>query len=203
MNSFAFKREPLRDTPATSYSSTTFNIERIPSKYNGYQLAITGFLAPGWTGRLTAGLAQQRIGIVRGEAERTSASNWRSSFELKAAPFAKDPAGIDYAALAALEVGGDRKTNRIELLDFTLEPPSRHNGSLYIEVKGVDRLGFLGDLLDYFSMRCLFPVKMTIETVGEAAVDCFWLKGVGGAVPSDSITDSIRENLAQLVAASR
>ena len=203
MNSFALKRDSLGDTPPIGFSHTTFNIEPIPAKHNGYKLDITGFLAPGWTGRLTAGLAQQRIGIVRVEAEKTTVSNWRSSFELKSAPFAKDPLSVDYVALAATELTGDRKAGKIELLDFVLEPPRRHDGSLYVELRGVDRLGFLGDILDYFSMRCLFPVKMTIETIGETAVDRFWLKGVGGAVPSDSITESIKENFGQLLTAAR
>ena len=80
-----------------------------------------------------------------------------------------------------------------------MEPSSRHDGSLYIEIRGVDRLGFLGDLLDYFSMRCLFPVKMTVETVGDAALDRFWLRGVGGSTPSEAISAAIRENLEKLL----
>jgi hypothetical protein len=157
-----------------------------------------GFLMPGWAGRLTANLAQQRIGISSGEAEKVTLSAWHASFELKAAPFAKDPLSLDYAALASAESSNDQSA-AIALLDFRMEPCSRHEGSLFLELKGMDRLGFLGDLLDYFSMRCLFPVKMTIETVGETAVDRFWLKGVGGSRPSDSIAEAVQENLARLL----
>ena len=199
MNNLAVKRESMTDNRAAGFAPAGFNIEPIAARPNAYRLDITGFLAPGWTGRLTAGLAQHRVGIVRGEAEKVTASNWRSNFELKTAPFAKDPLGIDYLLLAGTELPYDRNAGKIALLEFVMEPCSRHQGSLYIQIKGVDRLGFLGDLLDYFSMRCLFPIKMTIETVGDTAVDRFWLRGVGGSVPSESITASIKENLEQLL----
>ena len=203
MNSLALKMESLNDNAAAGFQHAGFNIKPIHAKPNAYQLGISGFLAPGWTGRLAAGLAQHRVGIVRGEAEKVTASNWRSDFELKSAPFAKDPLSIDYLHLAGTELPYDRNVGRIALLDFLLEPCIRHEGSLYIQVKGVDRLGFLGDLLDYFSMRCLFPVKMTIDTVADTAMDRFWLRGIGGSIPSDSITASIRENLEQLLIAAR
>jgi len=199
MKSFALQRDGIADTFSAGSNNVGFDIKAIPGKPNAYELTMKGFLAPGWTGRLTAGLAQHRIGIVSGQAEKVTASAWHSSFELKSAPFAKDPLSIDYVALAATELPYDRSAGKIALLDFAMEHSSRHDGSLYIEVRGVDRLGFLGDLLDYFSMRCLFPVKMSVETVADTALDRFWLRGVGGSKPSESITLAIKENLEKLL----
>lgn len=202
MISLALKRPSTTDVPP-SVNNAGFTIEPIPSKPSAYRLEMYGFLSPGWSGRLAAALAQHRIEIVRGQAEKVSASSWRSSFELKAAPFATKPLGLDYMKLANTEPQTGRDVPRISLQSFTTEPISRHEGSLYVEIKAVDRLGFLGDLLDYFSMRCLFPVKMAIDTQDGTAIDRFWLRGVGGSVPSDTIMASIRENLEQLVGASR
>lgn len=199
MNFFAAKRETTNDIRTAGLANVDFKVNRIETKPNTYQLTIAGFMAPGWTGRLTAALAQHRIGIVRGKAEKVSTSSWDSTFELKSAPFAKDPLSIDYIALADTELPYDRNAEKIALLEYAMEPCSRHGGSLFIEIRGVDRLGFLGDLLDYFSMRCLFPIKMSVETVGDIAVDRFWLRGVGGSKPSDSIYDAIKENLQQLL----
>jgi hypothetical protein len=196
MNSFAAERN-ANFTSSGVDAGIGFDI-RPTGKHGTFELVMKGFLMPGWAGRLTANLAQQRIGIISGQAEKVTMSAWHSSFELKAAPFAKDPLAIDYVALAAAEPSSTLSA-AIELLDFSMEPCSGHDGSLYLELKGMDRLGFLGDLLDYFSMRCLFPVKMTVETVGEAAVDRFWLKGVGGSRPSDAITEAVRENLERLL----
>jgi hypothetical protein len=195
----ALPREGSNSYPANGMDNVGFEIKAIASKPNSYELVIKGFLAPGWTGRLTAGLAQQRIGIVRGEAEKVTASAWHSRFELKSASFARDPLTIDYIALAATELPYDRNSGKIALLDFAMEPCSKHDGSLYLKIRGVDRLGFLGDLLDYFSMRCLFPVKMTVETVADTALDRFWLRGVGGSQPSESIAEAIKENLDRLL----
>lgn len=197
MNSFAAERkgEPF----AAAHVDTGIGFEiKAAGRPNSFGLVMKGFLMPGWAGRLTANLAQQRIGIISGQAEKVTMSAWHASFELKAAPFAKDPLSLDYVALASTESSNDHSA-AIALLDFQMEPCDRHEGSLYLELKGMDRLGFLGDLLDYFSMRCLFPVKMTIETVGETALDRFWLKGVGGSRPSESIAEAVQENLARLL----
>lgn len=196
MNGLATKMS-MTDTPLAGWNETGCSIEPIAAEPGAYRLEISGFLAPGWSGRLAAGLAEHRVGIVRGSAEKINASSWRSSFELKSAPFAGTPQGLDFLKLANTE--SNHKAASIELVSFSVEPTSRHDGSLFIELQGVDRLGFLGDLLDYFSMRCLFPVKMTIDTRGNMALDRFWLRGVGGSVPSDAISDAIKKNLEQLL----
>lgn len=172
-----------------------------PSTYlsNEYTLALEGFLSPGWTGRLTAGLAEHRISISTGQAEKVSAYAWQASFRLKAAPGTSDPLSIDYVALANTQPS-HQSAAPIVLRDYRMEPATRHQGSLYLEIRGADRLGFLGDLLDFFSMRCLFPVKMQVETVGDTALDKFWFRGVGGTVPSESVAQTIEENLRRLVA---
>lgn len=190
--------ESTTDTPS---HRPGFTIEPIPSRANAFRLEMTGFLSPGWSGRLAASLAEHRIEIVRGQAEKVSASSWRSSFELKSAPFAKNPAGLDFLHLAAQEPSAGRIVPAISLLSVNVEPTAKHEGSLLVEIKGKDRLGFLADLLDYFSMRCLFPVKMTIDTEHDTAIDRFWLRGVGGSIPSEAISSSIKESLEQMLAA--
>ncbi|WP_224956491.1 hypothetical protein [Geomonas subterranea] len=198
MNSLATMRRSTTDTLHAGFQEPGFAIEPIPGHPGAYRLEMSGFLAPGWSGRLAAGLSDHRVGIVRGSAEKINASSWRSGFELKSAPFAGNPEGIDFLRLATAE--SNHKAARIELLSFTMEPTTYHNGSLFVEIKGMDRLGFLGDLLDYFSMRCLFPVKMTIDTQGATAVDRFWLRGLGGSVPSVAISNAMKRNLEQLLA---
>jgi hypothetical protein len=169
-----------------------------PLHPNQYLLELGGFLSPGWTGRLTAGLAEQHIAILTGEAEKISSYAWQSTLLLKAAP-SVDPDAIDFVALATTEVNRHGSGAPLVLRDFNLDFGNRHQDSLYLEIRGVDRLGFLGDLLDFFSMRCLFPVKMKVETLGDSAVDRFWLRGMGGSVPSDAIATGLKESLARLI----
>jgi hypothetical protein len=200
MSNLALNRKALSEEAFSgAINAAGFDITALANKADGYDLTIKGFMAPGWTGRLTAALAEHRIGIVRGKAEKVTMSAWHSNFELKSPAPLANPLNIDYIALAGKELPSDRKIEKIALVEYVMEPANRHGGSLYVEVTGVDRLGFLGDLLDYFSMRCLFPVKMSVETVAGMAVDRFWLRGIGGSVPSEAITGAVRDNLESLL----
>lgn len=192
----------LNDTSETfigGLRDVSFDIAPSTLQPGDYTLTLKGFLSPGWLGRLAASLAQHRIGIVNGAAEKVTPYAWQASFKLKAARPTCDPLSLDYVALANTEPS-HHALAPIVLRDLKIEPCARHQGSLYIEIRGADRLGFLGDLLDFFSMRCLFPVKMKVETLGDTAADRFWLRGVGGSVPSDSLAQTIGENLEKMVA---
>jgi len=171
------------------------HIERSHLRPNSYHLTLRGYLTTGWTGRLASGLARHRISIVRGEAQRDASHVWRSTLEVATTSALQQPFGIDYVALAQQEVASHHTGVPVAISDFLLESPARHDGSLYVEVRAQDRLGFLGDLLDYFSFKCLFPVKMRIETHGTSVSDVFWLRGMGGTVPSDSLYLGIRQDL--------
>lgn len=199
MFNFSAQKDTSNDNLSAALRDVSVEITASPVQPSEYTLVLKGFLSPGWIGRLTAGLAQHRISILWGEAEKVSAYAWHATFRLKSAQAATAPLTIDYVWLANNECAKDRARAPIALSDFRIEPGNRHQGSLYLEIKGVDRIGFLGDLLDYFSSRCLFPVKMKVETKGDAAVDKFWLRGVGGSIPSESVASAMRENLDRLV----
>jgi hypothetical protein len=199
MNGLASARKIVDDGTTGGALNSGHEIARTGGADNLYELKLGGFLMPGWAGRLTAGLAQHGVSIIRGEAEKVTLTTWSSKFQLQFPRFGVDPLSLDYSALAKTELAQDRPTGKISLLEYAMQPTQQHDGSLYLEIRGVDRVGFLGDLLDYFSMRCLFPVKMSVETVQNTALDRFWLKGVGGSRPSDSIALAIKENLDRLL----
>jgi hypothetical protein len=199
MNGMALGRKVVDSGTAGGLMSAGHEIARTGGGDNVYELKLNGFLMPGWAGRLTAGLAQHGFSIITGEAEKVTLTAWSSKFQLQFPRFGVDPLSLDYSALTKTELAHDRPTGKISLLEYAIQPTQQHEGSLYLEIRGVDRVGFLGDLLDYFSMRCLFPVKMTVETVQNTALDRFWLKGVGGSLPSDSIALAIKENLDRLL----
>jgi hypothetical protein len=182
---------------SASFREISCTLTPRPLHPNEYLLELGGFLSPGWSGRLTAGLAEKRIAILTGDAEKVSSYAWQSTLLLKAAP-SVDPDSIDFVALASTEVTRHGSGAPLVLRDFNMDY-GRHQDSLYLEIRGVDRLGFLGDLLDFFSMRCLFPVKMKVETQGDSAVDRFWLRGMGGSTPSDAIATALKESLARLI----
>ena len=71
----------------------------------------------------------------------------------------------------------------IEIESFAIEDDEK-TGALLLEVKGADRIGFLGSLLDRLAGLALFPEDMTIETQDGLALDRFALKALGGHTPS-------------------
>lgn len=182
-----------QDTEATkqgSWKDASFQLQQRGT--DRYQLTMDGYLTTGWMGRLAAGLVRSRLGIIGGEAEKISATTWHASFEISRHPLAPEPFGIDFLACANEEQAAV-PAGSITLHDFVVEPSSRHGGCLYVEVTGLDRLGFLDALLAGFSMNCLFPVQMTIDTVGNEVFDRFWLKGMAGSRPSEPATLALRQ----------
>jgi UTP:GlnB (protein PII) uridylyltransferase len=59
--------------------------------------------------------------------------------------------------------------------------------SLFLEVRGPDRLGFLGSLLHALAGLELSPREMLITTRDGEAFDRFFLKTTSGAVPSPEV----------------
>ncbi|UFS70546.1 hypothetical protein LPW11_22090 [Geomonas sp. RF6] len=189
---------PLESTTPLMHGEAHSRLERVRLRPNSYSLTLRGYLTTGWAGRLASGLAQHGISIVRGEAERDSSHVWHSSLEITCTSPGEQPFGIDYVALAQKELRAHHKGKGIELKDFRLEPPARHGGSIYLEIKAEDRIGFLGDLFDYLSFKCLFPVRMTIETLGTTVSDRLLLRGVAGSIPSDSVYHGLTRDLEAL-----
>ena len=72
---------------------------------------------------------------------------------------------------------------------------------LYLEVRGPDRLGFLGSLLRSLARLALSPREMLITTREGEAFDRFFLKTLSGAVPSDEVRRMLESRLHSALAA--
>lgn len=159
-----------------------------------YKLEIIGRLAPGWIARLSTGLANYSINVIRFKAMKIAASDWSADLELDFSASQYLPANIDYMSLAK-----DTKTppsvESVKLSTFVVEKSPKHGGSLYIELTGSDRIGFLASLVNMFGMYSLNPVEALIETIDNRVYDRFWLKGLGGSTPSDSAISAVSDKL--------
>lgn len=160
------------------------------------QVRVWGRFLPGWLSGFTAGLADQKIGIVRGAAKKTSPSIWFAGFEIDAP--AESAARIDYLALTQKRAAPRAPTAiRLEGFHMDLE---EENGALYVEVRGEDQVGFLDALLRRFALFSLFPAELVVETVGGRVFDRLWLKGIGGLSPSAATIGTLRSELKALCA---
>lgn len=165
-----------------------------------FELKIWGRMPYDWVVNLSAGIAGAGVSIERGAARKVSASIWEGKFELKPVAFGAEPEKIDY--LRHLRAAGAQVDGgALSIDDFSLLLPSGPGGALNLEIRAKDQTGFLGAFLNRLSFFTLFPEEMLIETTGAKVFDRFWLKGVGGQIPSEAVVTVLRRNLEGLRAA--
>jgi hypothetical protein len=168
-------------------------VEKDPSGLSTVRL--WGRLPPGWLGALSLGLARAGVGVVRGRAQRTARGRWEAELMVKAEG-ELDPAALDYLGLA---LGVERMGTPVPIAiqEFsTWRDPAR--GALWLDLRGPDRVGFLGSLLDRLAGLALFPEEMLIETRGPIAVDRLALKSLGGLPPSAEVQAALGALLGDL-----
>jgi hypothetical protein len=159
-----------------------FEVRRIAR--DRHLLALWGQLGPRWADPLCRGLARAGLGIRRGFAVRQQpdpASGWRARFEIERESSSTDPVLLDYLDLLAR--GRTPSRTPIRLSQYGLSESSAHGGSLFLEVRGPDHIGFLGAILERLSFLSLSPVEMRIETLADGVHDQFWLRTRDGEIP--------------------
>lgn len=151
-----------------------------------WSVRIWGNLGPFWADAFALGLSSVQISIQRGFARQDGAGRWIADFLLAPGPDAPDPSSLDFLALAfGAPSAGDGAP--IVLTHYALDGGPDVGPALYLEVRGPDRLGFLGSLLRSLARLGLSPREMLITTRDGEAFDRFFLKTVSGAIPSEDV----------------
>ena len=96
---------------------------------------------------LCRGLARAGLSIRRGFAVRqrgaaTPASGWRARFEIERESTSTDPGAARLPRAAGPRAHAEPHADRAP--EYDLSESSAHGGSLFLEVRGPDHLGFLG-----------------------------------------------------------
>ena len=168
----------------TAASDTTGILWDVTPQPSGTSLLkLSGDLKPGWLGKLSSYLSEEKINIIRGAGQKCGPLCWDTTFEIE-----KTNSSIDmhsgFNPLPAL-LASPRQVQipAIRLTDLAIEPSTDHGGSIFAEISGTDCIGFLYGILRNFSFYSLFPTKFEISTRGSMAFDRFWLKGIGASTP--------------------
>jgi hypothetical protein len=148
-----------------------------------YSVRLSGPLPPLWADHLTRGLSELGISVLNGFARRTSGGAWGVEFLVVPMPGAADPAAVDYVGLSRREPASEPPPIAVD--SSTLDGSPEHAGLLYVEVRGPDRLGFLGGLLRLMAEQGLAPREMWIATWDGQAFDRFLLGAPDGRRPPD------------------
>ena len=167
-----------------------------------WSVRIWGTLGPFWADAFSLGLADAGISILRGFARQDGAGRWIADFVLSPGTASPAPSSLDFLFLAsrppAVRDGGP-----IVLSAYALDGGPDVGPSLYLEVRGPDRLGFLGSLLRALARLELSPREMLITTRDGEAFDRFYLKTLTGGIPSDDVRRALEDRLAAAVRACR
>jgi hypothetical protein len=140
-----------------------------------YTLRLEGAFADGWCGRLSVGLSRASLSVVRGFARRIDGGDWVSEFHLLSQDGLSDPRTLDPLALANAEAPPGPPV-AITLDSYYVDGSPESGPYVFLEVRGPDRVGFLGSLLERLRDIWLFPDQMSVETWAGQARDTFYLR---------------------------
>jgi len=161
-------------------------------------LQLWGRLRPSWSGSLAEGLADAGLSLISGFARKIGPMRWLAEFELDGRAATQDPLALDYLELSARsQTSSDRRP--IALHSYAVASSEKHGGSLYLEITGSDRVGFLGSLLTGFAFLSLFPEEMRIATHAGTVHDRFFLTGIGRTAPKAQAREGLESWLRTLV----
>ena len=166
-----------------------------------WAVRIWGTLGPFWTDAFSLGLSEAGISIVRAFARQDDAGRWIADFVLAPGAHSPAPSTIDFLALAS-GLPRTSAAGAIVLSHYALDGGPDIGPSLYLEVRGPDRLGFLGSLLHALAGLDLSPREMLISTRDGEAFDRLFLKTTSGALPSAEVRRRLEDTLEAAVAAS-
>lgn len=182
-------------TAGSGTERSGFRVE--PHSDGGHRLHVTGKLPIDWVGNLACGLSRNGVSITHGKVFREGAMSWHGHIALKRAATGTPPERIDYQQL--VRSAAERPDAAVWLDSFQLRQTSEQGGTLFLEIEGEDQHGFLGIFLDRLSFYSLFPAHLEIETFGGRIHDRFWLQGVGGTQPTETIARALRRALEKMV----
>ena len=144
---------------------------------------LSGELPPGWCANLTSALSRRNISIVRGFAKRIVDQRWIAEFQVQ--PAAESGTGLsdtDYLTLAWSPPSPAPPAD-VALDSYYVDGSPEAGQYLFLEVHGLDRIGFLASLLDRLATQLLLPEQISLETWEGRALDCFHLKAAEGGPP--------------------
>jgi hypothetical protein len=159
-----------------------------------WSVRIWGALGPFWADAFSLGLSDLGISIRRGFARQDGEGRWIADFVLAPGPASPAPSTLDFIDLASRPITA-RDAGPLVLSHYALDGGPDVGPSLFLEVRGPDRLGFLGSLLHALAGLELSPREMLITTREGEALDRLFLKTTGGAVPSQEVRHALEEAL--------
>jgi hypothetical protein len=148
-----------------------------------HSVQLWGPLPALWADRFTRGLSHLGISILNGFARQEASGSWGAEFLVMPMPGGANPETLDYTALTEALPPPDAPSLLLDA--FHIDNSPERGGFVYLEVRGPDRVGFLGSLLRILGEQGLVPREMWVATRYGEACDRFLLTAPDGRSPAD------------------
>jgi hypothetical protein len=195
----------MRPLPATAAERTTTvktvledSLVRFPASGDapGYHVAeqsatlfsirLWGRLDHGWAGNFSLGLALTGFNIMAGFARRNQTDRWVVEFLVSPTEQAPPPSLVDFLSLSRVS-HPEAHPGSVELTSYALDSSPDQGAAMFLEVRGPDRIGFLGSILRSLSGLGVAPTQMTLGTRDGEVSDRFLLRAIGADVPREDL----------------
>jgi hypothetical protein len=142
-----------------------------------FSIRLWGRLEAQWAGNLSLGLSWAGFDIMAGFARRNRTDRW--VVELLVSPTEKAPSPhlVDFLALSRA-AHPEAHPGPVELTSYALDGSPDQGAAFFLEVRGPDRIGFLGSFLRSLSEVGLSPTQMALGTRDGEVSDRFLLRPV-------------------------
>jgi hypothetical protein len=184
--------------PFSAGASPGFAVTHLTQAH--WSVRIWGTLGPFWAGAFSLGLSDMGISIRRGFARQHGDGRWIADFVLAPGAGAPAPSALDFLELASRPTSA-RDGGSLVLSHYSLDGGPDVGPLLYLEVRGPDRIGFLGSVLHALARLELSPREMQITTRDGEAHDRLFLKTTAGTVPSIGVRGVLETTLDEAVRA--
>ena len=161
--------------------------------HNLFSVRLWGPLHPLWADRFTRGLANVGVSILNGVARLQPSGSWSAEFLVSPVPGGANPETIDYVSLT--QPPPPPLAPPLVLDGYDVDGSPEHGGFVYLEVRGPDRVGFLGTLLRILSEQGLVPREMWVATRYGEACDRFLLTAADGRTPTAETQQALEATL--------
>jgi len=180
----------------TSTETAAAGFRLFPKTRTLFSVRLWGPLHTLWADHFTRGLSARGLSILNGFARQDASGAWGAEFLITPMPGALDPREIDFMELTQHAPPEDAAPVVIDR--FAVDGSPDRGGSLFLEVRGPDRVGFLGSLLRVLASLDLVPREMTVVTRGGEACDRFLLTTPEGRLPADDQSRALESTLEEL-----
>ncbi len=163
-----------------------------------FSVRLWGRLDAEWAGNLSLGLGRSGFNIQAGFARRNRTDRWVAEFLVSPTEEAPPPNLVDFLALSRV-AHPEAHPGPVELTSFALDGSPDQGAAFFLEVRGPDRIGFLGSFLRTLSEAGVAPTQIALGTRDNEVSDRFLLRPNRPDVAREDLRRSLERLLAGML----